>query len=157
MAFLALALATTSLAYPMAESETESEPAKSFKAFDDDEVDWYKPVAVILKPASERDLHKRFQAMNVDDESFSSDSQHYHPASPFSPTFQESYGGFNPYAPYQQARGEDDRLRDFYQSYGVPERTQGNLLSLARMGLIAIPKKEVKAQYSANEEQGKLV
>lgn len=157
MTFLALALATTSLAYPMAELEAQSEPAKAFKAFEDDEVDWYKPVAVILKPASEKDLQKRFEAMNADDESFSSDSQHYQPVNPFSPTFQDSYKGFNPYASYQQARGEEDRLRDFYQSYGVPERTQGNLLSLARLGLIAIPKKEVKAQYSANEEQGKLM
>ncbi len=140
----------------MAESEAQPEQAEIVKA-DEDEIGWYKPVAVILKPASEKDLQKRFQAVNADDDSVPSYSQYWQSANPFWSTFQDPYWGFNPYAPYQQASDDDDRLRDYYQSYGVPERTQGNLLSLARLGLVAIPKKEVEAQYSLNEEQGTLV
>ena len=149
---------TQSFAYPRSETKIQPEQADETVIPIEDEVDWYKPVALILKPASERDLQKRFQmARAEEDGSFSLDSHYkYHKtANSFRPSFQDPYWEFNQREPFQQAREEDgDRLRDYYQSYGVPEQTQGNLLSLARLGLVAIPRREVEAQYSTKGGHG---
>lgn len=130
-------------------AEIEIEDAIVTNATEGDEVDWYTPVAVILKPASERDLKKRFKA-NEDrvDPPTDYDGAYQSSRLAWPPTRElDSFNPFwpNPYdwqTPYQGDDGQD-RLREVYQAYDVPTRVQGNLLSLARMGLVAIPRKEV--------------
>ncbi len=114
-----------------------------FNATDDDsEFDWYTPVAVILKPASQKELKRRLQ----EDDGISQFSplfpDYYHQAIPPWPSIQDPWE-FNAQSPYQSREYDDDRLSQVYNSYDLPDNIQGRLLSLARMGLVAIPKEEI--------------
>lgn len=140
-----------SLAFPT-ESENLTEDAATVAA--DDELSWYKPIAVILKPASERDLRDRLlETENEDPFQFRSNNQ-YQPPPPSWPSVRE-YSSYDPWAGYHPARrfGGDDRLRDVYQKFQLPSKLQGNLLSLARMGLVAIPTKEIGIKNAAEKEE----
>lgn len=96
-----------------------------------DELDWYKPVAVILKPATNEDLLKRFQLDQL--------------SQPEWPPVQD-YSPFDPWTPYEsrsRKHNNEDKLREFYETYNLPGQVEGNLLSIARMGLVAIPRNEI--------------
>ena len=143
MLLISLAWVTTSFAYPMA-TPKHYRQGSSNVTDDDSDFDWYTPVAVILKPATQKELKKRFQE---DDASrFSSFPQYRHPFSP--PLPRESYDPWenDHWSQYQSREDEDDVFRDFYNSYDMPDSVQGRLLSLARMGLVAIPRDEIGAQ-----------
>lgn len=90
----------------------------------DTDVVWYKPIAVILKPATIEDLQNRLL------QSRSPIQQYW----PFDPRTQYEFRNGNPY---------QDKLREFYETFDLPEEVEGSLLSIARMGLVAIPKDEM--------------
>ena len=134
MFLITLTWVTTSFAYPMAMQKLYQ--TESFYVADNNlQFVWYTPAAVILKPATQKEWKKRLQE---DVRQFSL-FQHYHP--PFSSS---SSWKINPY--YQPRKYESDVLRDFYSSYDMPGSVQGRLLSLARMGLVAIPREEIDSQ-----------
>ncbi len=111
-----------------------------------DEFDWYTPVAVILKPASQKEFKKRLQ--EDDGNTFFPFQQYQHQASsPFWSPFQDPWD-FHPRFPYPLGEEDDDGLSDFYNSYELPESVQGKLLSLARLGLVAIPREEIGPRSS---------
>jgi hypothetical protein len=94
----------------------------------DDEFNWYKPVAVILKPASKRDLQQRLLRVNVDEFLFPS-----YPPSLLPPwPFVQDYSAFRRWINYQS----NDRLRDVYRRYELAGHVERRLTSLARMGLL---------------------
>ncbi len=121
----------------------------AFNATNDAEFDWYTPVAVILKPASAKDLKKRLQEDSGS--RFSPFAQPYHPAGRSWPPIQDPWE-FDPWSPYQSREDDDadDRLSQFYNSYDLPDSIQGKLLSLARMGLVAIPREEIGFRSGEN-------
>lgn len=96
-----------------------------------DELNWYKPIAVILKPATNEDLQKRLQL----------DVPLPHPVWPKV----EDDLAFNPWTPYESRNAEiyEDKLREFYETFDLPRQIERNLLSIARMGLVAIPRTEI--------------
>ncbi len=124
----------------------------------DDEFNWYKPVAVILRPASKRDLQQRLLRVNVDEFLFPS-----YPPSLLPPwSFVQDYSAFRRWINYQSS----DRLRDVYRRYELAGHVERRLTSLARMGLVAIPKvTKINRQRSGNNrnqeqqkpEQSKLI
>lgn len=159
----------------------------------DDEFDWYTPIAVILRPASAKDIQKQMlETLMEDDDDWMSQQQpplaaqrrqpssyydSYYNRPPYysSSVWQQPFHDYyysrptpesTPWSPFQrsppppsQMSGEmdgDDRLREFYDSYELPGRVQGNLLSLARMGLVAIPRKEVNYREDDNENINKI-
>lgn len=91
----------------------------------DGEFDWYTPIAVILKPASQQDLIKRLEELGVDNDQFSSFPDYPYP---FSPAIQNQWE-FD-----AQMFDHNDMLHYFYN---LPHFVQERLLSLARMGLVA--------------------
>ena len=95
----------------------------------DEDFDWYKPVAVILKPASKRDLHQKrlLPLINVDEILFVSSFSRLHRPSLLPP-----------YWPFVHDHCAFHRLTHIYR-YELPGHEKRNLLSLARMGLVAIP------------------
>lgn len=125
---------------------------------DDSEFDWYTPVAVILKPASEKELKRRLQEDDGISQFSPSFPEYYHQASPPWPSIQDPWE-FNPPSPYQSRKDDDDGLKNFYNAYELPDNVQGRLLFLARMGLVAIPKEEIVSRsgeinLTNQEEQG---
>ncbi len=109
----------------------------------DDEFNWYKPVAVILKPASKRDLQQRLLQINFDEFLLAS-----YPPSLLPPwPFVQDYSAFRRWINYQSS----DRLRDVYRRYELAGDVERRLTSLARMGLVAIPKvTKINHQRSGN-------
>ncbi|XP_046632139.1 uncharacterized protein LOC124311810 isoform X2 [Daphnia pulicaria] len=110
----------------------------------DDEFNWYKPVAVILKPASKRDLQQRLLQVNVDEFLLPSYQSSLLPPWPFV----QDYSAFRRWINYQSS----DRLRDVYRRYELlAGHVERRLTSLARMGLVAIPKvTKINRQRSGN-------
>ncbi len=127
LAFFIMVWMTQSQTYPT--QPTTRRP--QFK-ISDDEFNWYKPVAVILKPASKRDLQQRLLQVNVDEFLFPSYQPSLLPPWPFV----QDYSAFRRWINYQSS----DRLRDLYSRYELPGHVEHRLTSLARMGLVAIPK-----------------
>ena len=131
----------------------------------DEDFDWYKPVAVILKPASKRDLHQKrlLPVIRIDEILFISSFSRLHRPSllpPYWPIVQDHLAMHRLTHIYQQS----DRLRDLFNRYELPGHEEHNLLSLARMGLVAIPKvKEINHQRNygnhgeQNPEQSKII
>jgi hypothetical protein len=128
----------------------------------DDDISWYKPIAVILKPATEKDLEERLlsSSTRIDNDDDSSPlNYHQRPAVPLQqqPLLPWPYGS-SPWAPPHFSRNihdqhqqqQKDRLKNYYASLNLPGRVQGNLLSLARMGLVAIPNKDVGRQHKVD-------
>jgi hypothetical protein len=125
----------------------------------DDEFNWYKPVAVILKPASKRDLQQRLLQVNVDEFLLPSYQSSLLPPWPFV----QDYSAFRRWINYQSS----DRLRDVYRRYELlAGHVERRLTSLARMGLVAIPKvTKINRQRSGNNrnqeqqmpEQSKII
>ncbi len=163
--------ATTSLSYPT-DLIPNLQPEESGNAtISDDELSWYKPVAVILKPATPRDFQELLKSDRIMDEllhpSFSNRPfihrqrrpAPYWPSAAVRDTWEfDPAEEFPPY--YQQGRHYErpDRLRDAYNRFDLPDHLQSNLLSLARMGLVAIPTKEIGGRKNdATEELGKMV
>jgi hypothetical protein len=143
--------AVTSLSYPT-DLIQNVHPEESANATSDDELSWYKPVAVILKPATQRDFQELLESDRMDEllnPSFSRPAFHQQWRSSYWPSpAQDSWGEFDPaeeLPPYYQGRHYErpDRLRDAYNRFDLPDHLQSNLLSLARMGLVAIPTKEI--------------
>lgn len=104
----------------------------------DNEFDWYKPIAVILKPASSKDLQKRFD-VDIEDDHFESMAPRHWPS-------------FDPWTSYETGSEEDNESDQLRQLYDLPNKVEGNLISLARMGLVAIPRKEINHQDSGKVE-----
>lgn len=160
-----------SLSYPTEltrnlQPELESAESASFNVTnEDDEFSWYKPVAVILKPATQQDFEKLLKDDKLDEllrpPYYQQRQQPPRPSywSPSAPV-QDSWG-FDPEEfppPYQGRHYErPDRLREAYDRFDLPDHVQGNLLSLARMGLVAIPTKEIGSTKNDadNEQKGK--
>lgn len=143
MALLSLSWVTGLLAKPMGQYPSIN--------VTEDEFEWYTPVAVILKPASNKDLQTRLLD-DVKNQPF--------PSSVWPPV--RDTWPFDPWAPYDGDRNinvrqdSDDSLREFYETYHLPSRVQGNLLSLARMGLVAIPRKEIRHDVGGDTQSGNL-
>jgi hypothetical protein len=128
----------------------------------DDDISWYKPIAVILKPATEKDLEERLLSSSTridNDDDVSQLNYHQRPAVPLQqqPLLPWPYGS-SPWAPPHFSRNihdqhqqqQKDRLKNYYASLNLPGRVQSNLLSLARMGLVAIPNKDVGRQHKVD-------
>lgn len=183
-----MSLLATTLSYPMSEGRSfllsNKRPAENAT---DDEFDWYTPIAVILRPASSKDIQKQVLDTYLKGDGAFPQSQHPLAAQqlpqqpypyydsfppPFSVGMQHPFYDFNQPPleqptrfPYQQntppflPREEDgdDRLREFYESYNdLPSRVQSNLLNLARMGLVAIRRKEVNSREDDDENNSKI-
>ncbi len=125
----------------------------------DDEFNWYKPVAVILKPASKRDLQQRLLQINFDKFLLASYPPSLLPPWPF---VQDYSAYFRRWINYQSS----DRLRDVYRRYELAGHVERRLTFLGRMGLVAIPKvKKINRQRSGNNrnqeqqmaEQSKII
>jgi hypothetical protein len=155
--------------------ELASSVSNETSSDDDDEFSWYKPVAVILKPATQRDFQKLLKDDRILDELirpphyYKSPNYYHHQPDPApqrpsywpSSAVQDSWEFENPqgFPPYSQGRHyerqQPDRLRDVYDRFDLPDHVQGNLLSLARMGLVAIPTKEIGSRKNdADNERG---
>lgn len=160
--------ATTSLSYPTDLIQNVQPEESANATASHDELSWYKPVAVILKPATQRDFQELLESDRMDEllhPSFSRPAFHQQRRSSYwpSPAHQDSWGEFDPeeLPPYyyqQQGRHYErpDRLRDAYSRFDLPDHLQSNLLSLARMGLVAIPTKEIGGRKNdATEELSK--
>lgn len=126
---------------------------------DDDEFTWYKPIAVILKPATQRDFQKILEDDKIDELYNSPLNQQQHRR--YWPSEEGDFWGFDPEdypAPYQQQQDRiyerHDRLRDAYSQFDLSKRVESNLLSLARMGLVVIPTKEIgRNKNEMNQEE----
>jgi hypothetical protein len=151
--------ASTALSYPT-DLIPNFQPEESANVTSDDELSWYKPVAVILKPATQRDFQELLKSDRVDELLQPSHSP-FHQQRPYdwpSPAQDSWYFDPEELPPYQGRQFErPDRLRDAYDRFDLPVRVQSNLLSLARMGLVAIPTKEIGHKNDATEELGKTV
>lgn len=149
----ALTWINVSLSYPtdVARNVEAEESASVNSTSEDEEFSWYKPVAVILKPATRRDFQELLKGDQMEEllhpphrypyDHHSLRSPYWPPAVP-----QDSWELPDPeeFPPYQGRHYErPDRLRDAYERFDLPDRVQSNLLSLARMGLVAIPTKEI--------------
>jgi hypothetical protein len=137
----------------MTQSQTQPTMRRPQFKITDEEFNWYKPVAVILKPASKRDLQQRLLQVNVDEFLLAS-----YPPSLLPPwPFVEDYSAlFRRWINYQSS----DRLRDVYRRYELAGHAERRLTSLARMGLVAIPKvTKINRQRSGdnrNQEQQQM-
>jgi hypothetical protein len=153
--------AATSLSYPTNLIQNV-QPEESANVTSDDELSWYKPVAVILKPATQRDFQELLESDRMDEllhPSFSRPAFYQQRRSSYWPSpAQDSWGEFGPaeeLPPYYEGRHYErpDRLREAYNRFDLPEHLQSNLLSLARMGLMAIPTKEIGGRKNDATEE----
>lgn len=167
MICFAIVLICRTIAYPMeggivTQVATEEVNATLADAAED-EISWYKPIAVILKPATEKDLEERLKLSPRTDEELPFEyRQHPDVPVPFQqqPLFPWDYESASPWAsPFARNshRGQpEDGLKNYYASLNFPGNVQANLLALARMGLVAIPKKEI-GRHKVNETGQKEV
>lgn len=148
--FFVLTWTVGSMAYPMEPTNrTEEETAV------DGELGWYKPVAVILKPATERDLQERLLQAEEEEDPYMFHRYNQFRSAPPPWLSVPEHPPYDPWADLHQGRhfGREDRLSDVYQRFKLPSHVQGNLLSLARMGLVAIPAKEIGLQNRGSVEE----
>jgi hypothetical protein len=148
--------AVTSLSYPT-DLIQNVHPEESANATSDDELSWYKPVAVILKPATQRDFQELLESDRMDEllhPSFSRPAFYQQRRSSYWPSpAQDSWGEFGPAEEFPPYYERPDRLREAYNRFDLPEHLQSNLLSLARMGLVAIPTKEIGGRKNDATEE----
>lgn len=114
----------------------------------EDDFNWCKPVAVILKPASKRDLQQRLLQASVEEILFPSSYSRLHQPSPLPPwPFVQDYWALRRWENDEAS----DRLRDLYSRYELPGQVKRKLLSLAGMGLVAVPRMtKINRQRSGN-------
>ena len=129
LAFFIMALMTTQSSTYQTKSTSVIRQSSLFLASNvtDEDFDWYKPVAVILKPASKRDLHqkRRLPVISVDEILFVSSFSRLHRPSllpPYWPFVQDHLAIHRLTDIYQQI----DRLRDLFKRYELPGHEERN-------------------------------
>ena len=154
----AYVLTCRTIAFPMTD---DGSVAQADAEATDDDISWYKPIAVILKPATEKDLEERLLSSSTridNDDDVSPLNYRQRPAVRLQqqPLLPWPYGS-SPWAPphfsrniHGQHQQQKDRLKNYYASLNLPGRVQGNLLSLARMGLVAIPNRDIGRQHKVD-------